>query len=73
MTVTFKLELVDGTPAGPHSFRTSVYRWRPGDLIPLEPEPARRARARRGRQPAARAGRLLRWPKERLAPRGEAS
>jgi hypothetical protein len=35
MTMTFKLELADGTPADPPSFRTSVYRWRPGDVIPL--------------------------------------
>jgi hypothetical protein len=35
MTVTFKLEREDGTPAEPASFRTSVYRWSPGDVIPL--------------------------------------
>jgi hypothetical protein len=35
MTVTFKLERADGTPAEPPSFRTSVYVWRPGDTIPL--------------------------------------
>jgi len=35
MTVTFKLELADGTPAEPPTFRTGVYVWRPGDTIPL--------------------------------------
>jgi hypothetical protein len=35
MTITFKLEREDGTPAEPASFRTSVYRWSPGDVIPL--------------------------------------
>jgi hypothetical protein len=35
MTVTFKLERADGTPADPPSFRTGVYVWRPGDVIPL--------------------------------------
>jgi hypothetical protein len=35
MTITFKLELDDGEPADPPSFRTSIYRWSPGDVIPL--------------------------------------
>lgn len=35
MTITFKLELTDGKPADPSSFRTSGYRWSPGDVIPL--------------------------------------
>jgi hypothetical protein len=35
MTITFKLELADGKPADPSTFRTSVYRWSPGDVIPL--------------------------------------
>jgi hypothetical protein len=35
MTVTFKLERADGTPADPPSFRTGVYVWQPGDVIPL--------------------------------------
>jgi len=35
MTITFKLELTDGEPAEPSSFRTNVYRWSPGDVIPL--------------------------------------
>ena len=35
MTITFKLERADGTPADPPSFRTGVYVWRPGDTIPL--------------------------------------
>jgi hypothetical protein len=33
--LTFKLERPDGTPAEPPLFRTSVYRWSPGDVIPL--------------------------------------
>jgi hypothetical protein len=35
MTFTFKLERLDGTPADPPSYRTTVYRWSPGDRIPL--------------------------------------
>ena len=31
----FKLELVDGTPADPPTFKTLVSNWRPGDSIPL--------------------------------------
>jgi hypothetical protein len=34
MTFTFKLERLDGTPADPPSFKTSVLVWNPGD-IPL--------------------------------------
>lgn len=32
---TYKLELEDGTPADPPTFKTSVPTWRPGDTIPL--------------------------------------
>jgi hypothetical protein len=32
---TFRLELEDGTPADPPTFRTSVLNWRPDDTIPL--------------------------------------
>jgi hypothetical protein len=35
MTLTFKLERLDGTPAEPSSFKTSVLVWNPGDTIPL--------------------------------------
>jgi hypothetical protein len=35
MTFTFKLERLDGTPADPPSFKTSVLVWNPGDTIPL--------------------------------------
>jgi hypothetical protein len=35
MTVTFKLERLDGTPADPPSFETTVLVGRPGDTIPL--------------------------------------
>jgi hypothetical protein len=35
MTFTFKLERLDGTPADPPSFKTSVLVWKPGDRIPL--------------------------------------
>jgi hypothetical protein len=38
MTVTFKLERADGSPAEPATFRTMVYVWRPGDTIPLGAE-----------------------------------
>jgi hypothetical protein len=34
---TYRLELADGKPADPPSFRTSVPTWRPGDEIPLRP------------------------------------
>jgi hypothetical protein len=32
---TFRLELKDGTPADPATFRTAVLTWEPGDTIPL--------------------------------------
>jgi hypothetical protein len=35
MTFTFKLERLDGTPAEPSSFETTVLSWSPGDTIPL--------------------------------------
>jgi hypothetical protein len=35
MTVTFKLERLDGAPADPPSFGTTVLAWNPGDTIPL--------------------------------------
>jgi hypothetical protein len=35
MTHTFKLERLDGTPADPLSFETTVLVWSPGDTIPL--------------------------------------
>jgi hypothetical protein len=35
MTFTFRLERLDGTPADPPSFETTVLRWQPGDTIPL--------------------------------------
>jgi hypothetical protein len=43
---TFKLELADGTPADPPSFRAAVPSWRPGDTINL---PQRRLRVVRVR------------------------
>jgi hypothetical protein len=35
VTHTFKLERLDGTPADPPSFKTTVLVWQPGDRIPL--------------------------------------
>jgi len=35
MTFTFKLERLDGTPADPPTFKTTVHTWTPGDTIPL--------------------------------------
>jgi hypothetical protein len=35
MTFTFRLERLDGTPADPPSFETTVLRWQSGDTIPL--------------------------------------
>jgi hypothetical protein len=35
MTFTFKLERLDGTPAEPPSFKTTVLVWHSGDTIPL--------------------------------------
>jgi hypothetical protein len=35
MTFTFQLERLDGTPADPRSFKTTVLVWRPGDPIHL--------------------------------------
>jgi hypothetical protein len=37
MTFTFKLERLDGTPADPASFETTVLSWSPCDTIPLGP------------------------------------
>ena len=34
MTVTFKLERLDGTPAEPPSIETTVLAWSPGATIP---------------------------------------
>jgi len=36
MTVTFKLERLDGVPAEPASFKTAILSWQPGDRIPLD-------------------------------------
>jgi hypothetical protein len=36
MTHTFKLERLDGTPADPPSFKTTILNWQPGDRIPLD-------------------------------------
>ena len=35
MSHTFKLEQLDGTPADPPSFKTTIVAWNPGDQIPL--------------------------------------
>jgi hypothetical protein len=35
MTHTFKLERLDGTPAEPATFKTTILVWNPGDTIPL--------------------------------------
>ena len=35
MAFTFKLELADGTPADPPTFKTVAWSWRAGDTIPL--------------------------------------
>jgi hypothetical protein len=32
---SYKLELRDGTPADPPTFKTAVPTWRPGNIIPL--------------------------------------
>jgi hypothetical protein len=36
MTLTFKLERLDGTPAERASIKTTILNWRPGDTIPLD-------------------------------------
>jgi hypothetical protein len=33
MTVTFKLERLDGTLVEPASIKTTILNWRPGDTI----------------------------------------
>ena len=72
MTITFKLEREDGTPAEPASFRTSVYRWSPGDVIPLGATRSLRVVRVKTRTPTSRLRWSLRtWPKERLAPEAE--
>jgi hypothetical protein len=35
MAFTFKLELADGAPAEPPTFKTVAWSWRAGDTIPL--------------------------------------
>jgi integrase len=35
MTLTFKLERLDGMPAEPPSIESTVLSWKPGDTIPL--------------------------------------
>jgi hypothetical protein len=35
MAFTFNLELADGTPADPPTFKTVAPMWKPGDTIPL--------------------------------------
>jgi hypothetical protein len=35
MTITFKLELADGTPADPPTIGSTVTNWRTGDTIPI--------------------------------------
>jgi hypothetical protein len=35
MAHTFRLERLDGTPADPPQFQTTVLVWNPGDTIPL--------------------------------------
>ena len=35
LSFVFKLELADGTPAEPPTFKTAVPNWRVGDTIPL--------------------------------------
>lgn len=36
MAFFYRLELEDGTPADPPTFRTAVPSWRPGNTIPLD-------------------------------------
>jgi hypothetical protein len=36
MTFTIRLERLDGTPADPPSFKTTVLAWKPGDTIRSE-------------------------------------
>lgn len=43
---TFQLELADGTPADPPSFRAAVPNWRPGDTIHLPHKTLRVVRVR---------------------------
>jgi hypothetical protein len=35
MAFTFKLQLADGTPAEPRTFKTVAWSWQAGDTIPL--------------------------------------
>jgi hypothetical protein len=35
MAFVYRLELEDGTPADPPTFKTAVSSWQPGDTIPL--------------------------------------
>jgi hypothetical protein len=41
LAFTFRLELEDGSPADPPTFRTAVLTWKPGDRIPLGPRTLR--------------------------------
>jgi hypothetical protein len=35
MTITFKLERLDGTPADPPTIQSTVTNWRVGETIPI--------------------------------------
>jgi hypothetical protein len=71
-THTFKLERLDGTPADPPSDRTTVYRWSPGDRIPIKPgrtlqvvrvrRNSRRGRGCLDRQPSSQRRRRSGYP-----------
>jgi hypothetical protein len=73
MTHTFKLERMDGTPADPPSFKTTVLVWAPGDQIPLGTKTLQVVVFATTRQASSQYWSLRTWPKERLAPSSDVS
>jgi hypothetical protein len=73
MTHTFKLERMDGTPADPPSFKTTVLVWAPGDQIPLGRKRFRLFVFATTTQASSRYWSLRTSPKERLAPSSDAA
>jgi hypothetical protein len=68
MTFTFRLERLDGTPADPPTFKTTVLVWQPGDPIHLGRRTLRVARVRDDDADQAPALVVQDVTEERLAP-----
>jgi hypothetical protein len=74
MTHTFKLEGMDGTPARPPSFKTTVLAWNPGDGSTSLPGERSRSSAYAATTPTSSPSWSSRTcPEERLARRARVS